>query len=101
MLQGHVQLRIIGELDCEDFLFSVLVGRDRRARRSLDRRTGRKSVPPNFHQTKEPPDAVLEMDDEIAFSEFAEIDLRAVTFGASKPQKPSRMHGESSEQLCS
>ena len=42
---------------------------------------------------------MLEMDDEIAFSEFAEIDLGAVTFGASKPQKPSRMDCESSEQL--
>src|SRR6478609_9398572 len=40
------------------------------------------------------------MDDQIAFSEFAEIDLGAVTFGASKPQKSSRMDCESSEQLC-
>ena len=42
---------------------------------------------------------MLEMDDQIAFSEFAEIDLGAVTFGASKPQEPSRMDCESSEQL--
>ena len=41
------------------------------------------------------------MDDQIAFSEFAEIDLGAVTFGASQPQKPSRMDCESSEQLRS
>ena len=41
------------------------------------------------------------MDDEIAFGEFAEIDLGAVTFGTSKPQKPSRMDCESSEQLRS
>ena len=40
------------------------------------------------------------MDYQIAFSEFAEIDLGAVTFGTSKPQKPSRMDCESSEQLC-
>ena len=40
------------------------------------------------------------MDDQIAFSEFAEIDLGAVTFGTSQPQKPSRMDCESSEQLC-
>ena len=51
-------------------------------------------------QPQESSDAVLEMDDQIAFSEFAEIDLGAVTFGASKPQKPSRMDCESSEQLC-
>src|SRR6266446_2536662 len=38
------------------------------------------------------------MNDEIAFSEFAEIDLGAVTFGTTQPQKPSRMDGESSEQ---
>src|SRR5438094_2499328 len=41
------------------------------------------------------------MDDEIAFSEFAEIDLGAVTFGTTQPQKPSRMDCESSEQLRS
>src|SRR5437763_16985730 len=41
------------------------------------------------------------MDDQIAFGEFAEIDLCAVTFGATQPQKPSRMDCESSEQLCS
>jgi len=39
------------------------------------------------------------MDDEIAFSEFAEIDLGAVTFGASQPQEPSRMDCETSEQF--
>ena len=43
---------------------------------------------------------MLQVDDQIAFSEFAEIDLGAVTFGASKPQKPSRVDCESSEQLC-
>ena len=41
------------------------------------------------------------MDDQIAFSEFAEIDLGAVTFGTTQPQKPSRMDCESSEQLRS
>ena len=41
------------------------------------------------------------MDDQIAFSEFAEIDLGAVTFGASKPQESSRVDCESSEQLRS
>src|SRR6266850_7836959 len=41
------------------------------------------------------------MDDQIAFSEFAEIDLGAVTFGTPQPQKPSRMDCESSEQLRS
>src|SRR5947208_5587224 len=39
------------------------------------------------------------MNDQIAVSEFAEIDLGAVTFGASKPQKSSRMDCESAEQL--
>jgi hypothetical protein len=37
------------------------------------------------------------MDDQIAFSEFAEIDLGPVTFGASKPQESSRVDCESSE----
>src|SRR6059058_5727504 len=41
------------------------------------------------------------MDDKIAFSEFAEIDLGAVTFGTTQPQKPSRMDCESSEHLRS
>src|SRR5258705_5765756 len=41
------------------------------------------------------------MDDQIAFSEFAEIDLGAVTFGTPQPQKPSRMDCESPEQLRS
>ena len=54
-----------------------------------------------FFQTQESSDAVLEMDDQIAFSEFAEIDLGAVTFGTTQPQKPSRMDCESSEQLRS
>src|SRR5262249_46900333 len=40
------------------------------------------------------------MDDQIAFSEFTEIDLGAVTFGASKPQEPSWVDCKSSEQLC-
>src|SRR5215831_10455960 len=40
------------------------------------------------------------MDDQIAFSEFTEIDLGAVTFGAAKPQEPSWVDCESSEQLC-
>lgn len=44
---------------------------------------------------------MLEMDDKIAFSEFAEIDLGAVTFHATQPQNPSRMNCESSEQLRS
>src|SRR3981189_1129201 len=39
------------------------------------------------------------MDDEIVFSEFAAIDLGAVTFGTSKTQEPSRVDCESSEQL--
>ena len=52
-------------------------------------------------QTQESSDAVLEMDDQIAFSEFAEIDLGAVTFGTTQPQKPSRVDCESSEQLRS
>src|ERR1043166_7773607 len=40
------------------------------------------------------------MDDQIAFTEFTEIDLGAMTFGASKPQEPSWVNCESSEQLC-
>ena len=65
-------------------------------------RPARPAVAPyrNFRQPQESSDAVLEMDDQIAFSEFAEIDLGAVTFGASKPQKSSRVDCESSEQLC-
>src|SRR6516165_9756567 len=54
-----------------------------------------------FFQTDKSSDAVLQMDDQIVFGEFAEIDLSAVTFGASNPQKPSRMNCESSEQLRS
>src|SRR5262245_23704723 len=41
------------------------------------------------------------MDDKIAFSKFAEIDLGAVTFRTTQAQKPSRMDCESSEQLRS
>src|SRR6516225_5654816 len=54
-----------------------------------------------FLQTLKPSDAVLQVDNQIVFGEFAEIDLGAVTFGTSKPQKPSRMDCESSEQLRS
>src|SRR3954447_24114696 len=41
------------------------------------------------------------MDDKIVFSEFAEIDLRAVSFGTTQPRKPSRVDCEASEQLRS
>src|SRR4029079_15012891 len=92
-------LRFIGELDYKDFLLFVLVGTDRRAVRRVWR--ARRSRPTNSRQSRESADAVLEMDDEIAFTEFAEIDLGAVTFGASQPQEPSRMDCESSEQLRS
>ena len=44
---------------------------------------------------------MLQVDDQIAFSEFAEIDLDAVTFGTTQPQKPSRMDCEAPEQLRS
>jgi hypothetical protein len=54
-----------------------------------------------FFQTDESSDAVFQMDDQIAFGELAEIDLGAVTFGASNPQEPSWMNCESSEQLRS
>ena len=40
-----------------------------------------------FFQTDESSDAVLQMDDQIAFGEFAEIDLGAVTFGAIEAAK--------------
>src|SRR6516162_11770814 len=54
-----------------------------------------------FFQTEETCDAMFDVDDQITFGEFAEIDLGAVTFGASNPQKPSRMNCQSSEQLRS
>src|SRR5262245_26887293 len=41
------------------------------------------------------------MDDQIAFTEFAKIDLGSMTLGSSKPQEPSRMNCESPEQLWS
>src|SRR5438034_2577655 len=55
----------------------------------------------NFFQTEKSSDAVLEMDDKIAFRELAEIDLGAMAFCASQPQKPARMDCESSEQFRS
>src|SRR4029077_14047520 len=60
----------------------------------------RRSRPTNFCKSQESSDAVLEMDHQIAFSEFAEIDLGAVTFGTSQSQKPSRMDCKPSEELC-
>ena len=44
---------------------------------------------------------MFEVDNQIALGEFAEIDLGAMTFGAPKPQKPSGMNCESSEQFSS
>ncbi len=44
---------------------------------------------------------MLEVDDQIVFSQFAEIDLGAMTFCAPKSQKPSRMDGKSSKQFGS
>ena len=44
---------------------------------------------------------MLKVDNQIAFGEFAEVDLGAMTFGASKPQKPSGVNCESSEQFGS
>ena len=41
------------------------------------------------------------MDDQIAFVEFAEIDLGAVTLGATQLQTPARMDCESSKQFRS
>src|SRR5438105_9183386 len=55
----------------------------------------------NFFQTEESSDAVLQMDDQIAFRQLAEIDLGAMALCASQPQKPTRMDCESSEQFRS
>src|SRR5258708_17561958 len=41
------------------------------------------------------------MEEQMALRELAEIDWGTVTFGTPKPQKPSRMDCESSEQLRS
>src|SRR5439155_12119028 len=44
---------------------------------------------------------MLKVHNQIVFAEFAEINLGAMTFGASKPQKPSGVNCESSEQFGS
>ena len=71
----------------------VLVGTDRQAV-CRSRRT-------NLRQPEKASDTVLEVDNQIVFGEFAEIDLGAMTFGASKSQKPSGMNCEPSEQFGS
>src|SRR5947207_1830666 len=52
-----------------------------------------------FLQPEKSSDAVLEMHDQVAFIQFAEIDLRAVSLRAT--QMPACMGGESSKQFGS
>ena len=59
LLQRDVELGFVGEFERQHFLHAA-----------ADRR--------HFHQLEKTADAVLEMDDEIAFGQLAEIDLGAV-----------------------
>ena len=59
LLERDIEFRFIGKLERQHFLQTTTGGRD-------------------FHQLEKPADAMLQMHDEIAFGQFAEIDLRAV-----------------------
>src|SRR5262249_54567990 len=88
LLERNIQLGFIGELDCQDFLFSVCSGSRAgcipwQSRRHACRYNVRRSL-----ETNEPAkssDPVLKVHDQIAFSEFAEIDLGAMTFRSTQP----------------
>src|SRR5439155_26855338 len=78
LLERNVELRFIGELKREHFLFTVC--------RCW-----------NLCETREPRDAVFEMNHEIVFGELAEIDLSSVSLGVIKPAP--RVRRETSEQF--
>ena len=59
LLERDIEFRFIREFQREDFLRPAALGR-------------------NAHQLQKPPDAVLEVNDEVAFVELAEIDLGAI-----------------------
>ena len=79
LLERNVELRFIGELERENFLLFVLVGQRRAVNARASVAPGGRALR-NFHQSEESADAMLEMDHQIAFVEFAEIDLGAMTF---------------------
>ena len=69
LLERDIEFRFIREFQREDFLRSAALGR-------------------NAHQLQEPPDAVLEVNDEIAFVELAEVDLGAIAAELLGPLQP-------------
>ena len=77
LLERDVEFRFVGELDRETFDASA-AARGRPAPFPLRRYTRSTPRRPGSLQSEETADAVLEMDDEIAFVELAEIDLSAV-----------------------
>src|ERR1700704_2297970 len=79
LLERNVEFGAVGEFERENFLVAA----------------SRRRYP---HQLKESSNAMLKMNDVIAFSQFAEIDLRAVALGAS--QASSGVCGKSAEQFC-
>src|SRR5438477_10822953 len=95
LLKWNIELRFISKLDCKHF--AILMIRPIVLRRaSFDGAQDRlRSRPTKFLQPEESSDAVLELDNEIAFGEFAKIDLRAMALGAS--QSPTAMCGQPSE----
>ena len=88
MFERDIELGIVRELKRENFL-----GFLRRRHVCLHRsRFFRK-----FDQPEKSSDAMLKVNDVIAFGQFAKIDLRAIALGPA--QAPTGMRGKSAEQF--
>src|SRR5438105_1052542 len=98
LLQRNVKFCFLGELQNENFL-SGPGGMCWRA--ELQRRRARGTSPlhcRHFDEAKKSSDAVLEMDDKIAFVELAEINLRAIASFRATQTSPA-MNGKTPEQF--
>src|SRR5580704_11746636 len=94
LLERNIEFGVVRELKCEDFLrFLCSGGRARHSRRRVCLHRSR--LFRKFDQPKKSSDAMLEVNDVIAFGQFTEINLRAITLGPV--QAPAGMSGKSAE----
>src|SRR5438132_8774527 len=98
LLQRNIKFCFLGELQHENFLSGP---RRMCWRAELHRRRARGRSPlhcRHFDEAKKSSDAVLEMDDKIAFVELAEINLRAIASFRATQTSPA-MDGKTPEQF--
>src|SRR2546423_3793733 len=98
LLQWNIELRFVGELQNEDFLSGP---RHCCWLAEVQRRRARWSSPVrcrHLDEAKKSSDAVLEVDDKIAFVELAEINLRAIASFRATQTSPA-VDGKTPEQF--